>query len=66
VHAQGRSTQDGIAVDLLFTRQELAELAGVSRETFARLLTKFQQMGVLTIERRKLLVVDIRKLEELT
>jgi CRP/FNR family cyclic AMP-dependent transcriptional regulator len=65
-HAQGRPTQGGIAVDLLFTRQELAELAGVSRETFARLLTKFQQMGVVMIERRKLLIADIRKLEELT
>jgi len=63
--AQGRPTKSGIAVDLPFTRQELAELAGVSRETFARLLTKFQQMGVLTIERRSLLIPDPRRLEEL-
>jgi CRP/FNR family cyclic AMP-dependent transcriptional regulator len=64
-HAQGRQTEVGTAVDLLFTRQELAELAGVSRETFARLLTKFQQMGILRVERRKLLIPDTRKLEEL-
>jgi CRP/FNR family cyclic AMP-dependent transcriptional regulator len=63
--AQGRPTQGGIAVDLRFTRQELAELAGVSRETFARLLTKFQQMGVLMIERRRVFIPDIRRLEEL-
>jgi CRP/FNR family cyclic AMP-dependent transcriptional regulator len=62
---QGRPTPGGTAVDLRFTRQELAELAGVSRETFARLLTKFQQMGVLTIERRRLLIPEIRRLEEL-
>ena len=63
--AQGRPTQAGIMVDLRFTRQELAELAGVSRETFARLLTKFQHLGVLTIERRKLLIPDPHRLEEL-
>ena len=63
--AQGQSTERGVAVDLRFTRRELAELAGVSRETFARLLTKFQQMGVLTIERRSLLIPDTRRLEDL-
>jgi hypothetical protein len=45
----------GVVLELHFTRQELAALAGVSRATFARLLTKFQQIGVLTIERRRLL-----------
>jgi CRP/FNR family cyclic AMP-dependent transcriptional regulator len=63
--AQGQPTRAGVAVHLLFTRQELAELAGVSRETFSRQLTRFQQLGVLTIDRRKLLVHDLRKLEEL-
>jgi CRP/FNR family transcriptional regulator, cyclic AMP receptor protein len=62
---QGQRTPAGIMVELLFTRLELAELAGVSRETFTRLLTKFQRLGVLTIDRRKLLVPDLRKLEEL-
>lgn len=63
--AQGYPTPEGIIVDLRFTRQELAELAGVSRETFARLLTRFQHMGVLLIERRKLLIPDTHRLEEL-
>jgi CRP/FNR family transcriptional regulator, cyclic AMP receptor protein len=62
---QGQRTPAGIMIELLFTRLELAELAGVSRETFTRLLTKFQRLGVLTIDRRKLLVPDLRKLEEL-
>jgi CRP/FNR family transcriptional regulator, cyclic AMP receptor protein len=63
--AQGQPSPAGVVVQLLFTRRELAELAGVSRETFSRLLTRFQQLGVLSIDRRKLLVHDLRKLEEL-
>jgi CRP/FNR family transcriptional regulator, cyclic AMP receptor protein len=62
---QGQRTPAGIMVNLLFTRQELAELAGVSRETCIRLLTKFQRQGVLTLDRRKLLVPNLQKLEEL-
>jgi CRP-like cAMP-binding protein len=57
---------DGVAIDLQLTRRELAALAGVSRETFARLLTKFQQLGVLTVERRRLLIPDVHRLEELS
>lgn len=65
--AQGRGerTQDGITMDLPFTHRELAELAGVSRETFTRLLTKFRRIGLLTIERRKLSIPDPMKLKEL-
>jgi CRP/FNR family transcriptional regulator, cyclic AMP receptor protein len=57
---------EGVAVDLHFTRQGLAALAGVSRETFAGLLTKFQPIGVLTVERRRFLIPDLHRLEELT
>jgi CRP-like cAMP-binding protein len=63
---QGHRTEHGVVLELHFTRQELAALAGVSRETFARLLTKFRQMGVLTVERRRLLIPDLHRLEELT
>jgi CRP/FNR family transcriptional regulator/CRP/FNR family cyclic AMP-dependent transcriptional regulator len=62
----GYRMDKGVAIDLHFTRQELAALAGVSRETFARLLSKFQQLGVLTIERRRFLIPDLPRLEELT
>jgi CRP/FNR family cyclic AMP-dependent transcriptional regulator len=62
----GYRTDKGVAIDLPLTRQELAALAGVSRETFARLLSKFQQLGVLTVEGRRLLIPDVHRLEELT
>ena len=45
---------------------EMSALPGLSRESFTRLLTTFGQMGVLTIERRRLGIPDLRRLEELT
>ncbi len=65
--AQGRghTTPAGTLVSLPFTRREMAELAGVSRETFARSLSKLQRMGVLTVERRQLLIPDLRRLQDL-
>jgi CRP/FNR family cyclic AMP-dependent transcriptional regulator len=62
---QGHTTPAGTLVHLPFTRRELAELAGVSRETFARFLSKFQRMGVLTVDHRQLLIPDLRRLEDL-
>jgi len=62
---QGQRVPGGIALNLPFTRQELAELAGVTRETLTRLLMKFQELGILTIERRKLFIPDPKKLEDL-
>jgi CRP/FNR family transcriptional regulator/CRP/FNR family cyclic AMP-dependent transcriptional regulator len=63
---QGQRLDKGVVIELHFTRQELAALAGVSRETFARLLTKFRHMGILTVERRRLYIPDLHRLEELT
>lgn len=65
VKARGLPAQDGMVVELPFTRRELAELAGVSRETFARLLARFQRMGLLTIERQRIRIPDLIKLEDL-
>jgi CRP-like cAMP-binding protein len=61
----GYRVEQGVAIDLQFTRPELAALAGVSRETLARLLSKFQQIGMLSIERRKFLISNLHRLEEL-
>jgi len=62
---QGQRAPEGITLNLRFTRQELAELAGVTRETLTRLLMKFQEHGILTVERRKLFIPDPKKLEDL-
>lgn len=65
--AEGRSvmTPEGVVVDVPFTRRGLADMAGVSRETLARMLTKFQRTGLLQIQRQRFLIPDPSKLEGL-
>ncbi len=65
--AQGRGvpTGEGVSVEVPFTRLELAKLAGVSRETFARQLTQLQRKGLLKVEGQRFLILDPTKLEEL-
>jgi CRP/FNR family transcriptional regulator, cyclic AMP receptor protein len=47
---RGRTTGRGTVIDLRLTQQELAELAGMSRETMTRTLRDFQQAGCVSID----------------
>ena len=41
-----------------FTRQELADLIGISRESATRVLTKFREDGILRLEGRTIEIVN--------
>jgi CRP-like cAMP-binding protein len=47
---RGRATEQGRVIDMRLTQQELAELAGMTRETMARTLREFQQAGCIRVE----------------
>jgi CRP/FNR family transcriptional regulator/CRP/FNR family cyclic AMP-dependent transcriptional regulator len=47
---RGRETEQGTVIDMRLTQQELAELAGMTRETMARTLREFQQAGCIRVE----------------
>src|SRR5207249_11264315 len=47
---RGRVTEEGTVIDMRRTQQELAELAGMTRETMARTLREFQQAGCIRVE----------------
>jgi CRP/FNR family transcriptional regulator len=47
---RGRQTDQGTVIDMRLTQQELAELAGMTRETMARTLREFQQAGCIRVE----------------
>ncbi len=59
----GRETGAGIEIDLGMSRQEVAEVVGTSRETVTRELKKMEKAGLLSIDRRKVLVADRERLE---
>ncbi len=52
----------GTEVPLLLTRKELADLAGLSRETLTRVIADFQRAGVVRIEGRRIAIVNPAKL----
>lgn len=49
---------------LRLTREEMAQLAGTSRETLTRMLGELRQQGILTVERNQVFIPNMAKLRE--
>lgn len=60
----GKDTKDGLEIDLRLTREELASLAGTSRETVSRALSQFNKENAIIIKGRKIIVIDKEKLKK--
>jgi len=54
------------AFDLLLTRQELAELAGMSRENTARALSHFREEGILNINGKNIEILKMDLLKRIS
>ncbi len=52
----------GTIIDLKITHQELAEMAGTSRETVTRTLALLKNQGVLEIDQRRITLLDSQAL----
>lgn len=55
---EGERKNGSIVLNLRFTRQELANMAAVSRETLTRILYEFQARGCLKVEGKKIVILD--------
>ncbi len=53
----------GVEVPLALTHQELASLVGVSRETFTRVIARFQKAGLIRIQNRRIVIVNPDRLK---
>lgn len=58
----GRPGPQGILLELPLSRQNIAELIGVSRETATRELSKFAKAGLLEVDGRRITIIDRDKL----
>ena len=58
VQQSGRKTPDGIEIDFPITRQEIAEMTGTTLHTVSRLLSGWEQQGLVRGGRQKVTVVD--------
>ena len=61
----GREHSDGAEIDLVLTRAELAEMAGVSRETASLTLSRFAKRGWIDHDGRHIVVKDRHALGDL-
>jgi CRP-like cAMP-binding protein len=52
--------------DVPFTRQELADLIGISRESATRVLTKFKEDGILLLEGRTITIINPELLQQIS
>ncbi len=59
----GRDEGGETIIDLPLTRQELAELIGVTRETVTRELSKLSKAGAISLEGKKIYIIDRLMLE---
>jgi len=55
---------DGKTIDVKVTREDLANLAGTSRETATRYLYEFQNDGVLLLDKKQIKIVSMKLLEQ--
>ena len=54
----GVKGDEGIVLDVKLSRQELANMAGLTRETFARILKEFQIRGCLKTQGKKIIILS--------
>ena len=63
-HKYGVSTREGIVIDLLVSRQIIAEMLGVSVESLARSLKRFRDRRFVAASGRRIVIMDLDNLKE--
>lgn len=54
---------DSTEFEIPLTRQELADLIGTSRENVSRNMSEFQKNGIISIDKRKIKILDVKRLK---
>lgn len=58
VSQSGRKTPEGIEIDFPITRQDIAEMTGTTLHTVSRLLSAWEDQGIVRSARQKVMVTD--------
>jgi CRP-like cAMP-binding protein len=57
---------DDIEFELPFTRQELADLIGISRESATRVLLKLKEDGIISVDERRIRINKLEVLQQIS
>lgn len=60
----GRPSKKGVTIDLHLSREEMAEMIGITQETAIRLLSEFKQDGLIEVKEREITVLNPKALVE--
>ncbi|MET0943121.1 MAG: Crp/Fnr family transcriptional regulator [Mesorhizobium sp.] len=66
VNQTGRKTASGIEIDFPISRQDIAEMTGTTLHTVSRLLSAWEEKGIVVSGRQRVTVVDPHRLVELS
>lgn len=61
-HQTGRKTPEGVEIDFPISRQDIAEMTGTTLHTVSRLLSAWEERGVVRSGRQKVMVTDPHRL----
>lgn len=61
----GRTTADGILLEVPLTRQELGELAGTTTESAIRLMSRWQKEGLIATDNHAITLLDMAAIERI-
>ena len=56
---------DGLRITVSLTRQDFADMAGLTLETTSRIMSRFKKEGILKGNARQLVICDLHRLESL-
>lgn len=60
----GKRFKNGsVLIDLTLTHQEIANLAGIARETTSIIIKKFERSGIITQSHKKIIILNLKRLE---
>ncbi|GBF11171.1 MAG: Crp/Fnr family transcriptional regulator [Tepidibacillus sp.] len=59
----GVKTEEGIAIQLTLTHQELANFIGAARENVNRMMSTLEKNGILTMKRGEIVIKDLEELK---
>ncbi|WP_201769309.1 Crp/Fnr family transcriptional regulator [Fervidicella metallireducens] len=60
---EGLPLKDGIKLKTSFSRQEMGNMVGLSRETFTRALSKLRQDKAIEIDKDEIIIISVNKLK---
>jgi CRP-like cAMP-binding protein len=62
LNQSGRRIEGGVLLDLPLSRQDLAEMTGTTLYTVSRILTRWEQEGVVKSQRQRIVVTSPHRL----